>query len=571
MTIRSVIISALITFFTGHLVLSQDNGLPEEFPEIEFLVNEAGTAEGYLFIAPFEKWGTWDNFPPYMIIMDDRGTPVFYESTNGVPVYDFKLQPNGMITFYGSDRGTHFHIMDSLFRDVSHIYGDGSGSDFHELVLLENGNYLMIAWDDRLVDMDTVVPGGHKGVTVRGNKIQELTVNNELVREYNTWDYYEITDAYEVFISFTDPSWIDFVHLNAIELDSDTTMLLCPRNLNEITRVHRGTGEVIWRLGGKNNMFTFINDDIRFSMPHDIRKLPNGNIQLFDNGVEHSPQFSSVIEYEVDEKEMTATLVSRFRSEPDDIFGVVMGSSRRLENGNVLAGWGSGSPNLTEFRPDSSKALEISFEGQHYRAFRYPWEPKVFSFEKDTLSFGEVLINTTAEMEIKITNNYDDTVQINNMVIFEETFELPTGQLPLVLDPDSTGTLIMHFNPADTGQYRDKVTVCYDHMYLERHRRFAKQLTVEGYAWSDAGMEEDSMPETRIYPNPGHGLITIESEHPVAKVVFRDAKGLAAKTFVFRPSLKHTFNAGDLSPGLYLLEILFEGGSKNTVKYLKEK
>lgn len=552
-------------------VLPQDNGLPEEFPEFEFLVNEEGTAEGYLFIAPFEKWGTWDNYPPYMIIMDDRGTPVFYESTNGVPVYDFKLQPNGMITFYGGDRGTQFHIMDSLFRDVHHLYGDGSGSDFHELVLLENGNYLMISWDDRLVDMDTVVPGGHKGVTVRGNKIQELTVNNELVREYNTWDYYEITDAYEVFISFTDPSWIDFVHLNAIELDSDTTMLLCPRNLNEITRVHRGTGEVIWRLGGKNNMFTFINDDIRFSMPHDIRKLPNGNIQLFDNGVEHSPQFSSVIEYEVDEVEMTATLVSRFRSEPDDIFGLIMGSARRLENGNVLAGWGSGSPNLTEFRPDGSKALEISFEGEHYRAFRHNWEPKIFTFEKDTVSFGEVLINTTAEIEIKITNNHNDTVQVNNVVIFEEVFELPAGQLPLVLEPDSTGTLIMHFNPADTGQYRDRVTVCYDHMYMERHRRFAKQLTIEGYAFTDAGLEEGSLPETNIYPNPGHGLITIESGHPVVKVVFRDAKGLTAKTFVFRPSPKHTFNAGDLSPGLYFVEIHFESGSTNMVKYLKEK
>lgn len=570
MTIRSLLITALFIFLTGHLVFPQDNGLPEEFPEFEFLVSEQGTAEGYLFIAPFENWGTWENFPPYMIIMDDRGTPVFYESTGGTPVYDFKLQPNGMITFYGSDRGTHFHIIDSLFRDVSHIYGDGSGSDFHELILLENGNYLMISWDDRLVDMDTVVAGGHPGVTVRGNKIQEFTVNNELVREYNTWDYYEITDTYEVFVSLTDPSFIDFVHLNAIELDTDTTMLLCPRNLNEITRVDRVTGEVIWRLGGKNNMFTFINDDIRFSMPHDIRKLPDGNIQLFDNGVEHSPQFSSVIEYEVDEEEMTATLVDRFRSDPDDIFGLIMGSARRLENGNILAGWGSGSPNLTEFRPDNSKALEISFEGQHYRAFRYPWEPKVFSFGTDTVNFGEVLINSPAELEIMVTNNYDDTVQINNVVIFEEAFELP-GQLPLALDPGSTGTLTLHFNPPDTGNYQDIITVCYDHMYQERYRRFAKQLFVEGYGFSDAGLEKSSIRVTGLYPNPGHGLINLESEHPVSRVVFRDAKGSAAKVFVLDHSRKHTIDARGLSPGLYLVEIRFDDGSKNTLKYLKEK
>ncbi len=45
--------------------------------------------------------------------------------------------------------------------------------------------------------------------------------------------------------------------------------------MDEITKIDRNTGDIIWRFGpqAKNNMFTFLNDTVGFSYPHDIQQL----------------------------------------------------------------------------------------------------------------------------------------------------------------------------------------------------------------------------------------------------------------------------------------------------------
>ena len=37
-------------------------------------------------------------------------------------------------------------------------------------------------------------------------------------------------------------------------------LMISSRHLNEITKISRTTGDIIWRFGGKNNQFTFVND-----------------------------------------------------------------------------------------------------------------------------------------------------------------------------------------------------------------------------------------------------------------------------------------------------------------------
>src|SRR5690606_33427409 len=110
--------------------------------------------------------------------------------------------------------------------------------------------------------------------------------------------------------------YIDYAHGNAVELDSDGNILISSRHMNEITKIDRTTGEIIWRWGGKNNEFTFVNDTLAFSFQHDIRRLPNGNVTLFDNGNHHKPPRSRAVEYELDEVNKTATVVWQYPEEP---------------------------------------------------------------------------------------------------------------------------------------------------------------------------------------------------------------------------------------------------------------
>jgi len=146
--------------------------------------------------------------------------------------------------------------------------------------------------------------------------------------------------------------------------------------MDEITKIDRQTGEIIWRWGGKNNQFTFVNDTLHFLHQHAIRRLASGNVTLFDNGDFRYPILSRGVEYALDEQAKRATLVWQYRKTPD-VYASAMGYVQRLPGGNSIIGWGATNPTLTEVTPDGHIALELAFPTgvYSYRAFRFPWRP----------------------------------------------------------------------------------------------------------------------------------------------------------------------------------------------------
>jgi hypothetical protein len=215
-------------------------------------------------------------------------------------------------------------------------------------------------------------PGEIQNATVIGLIVQEIDENKNVIFQWRSWDHFQITDAtHENLLA----NRIDYVHGNAIDLDYDGNVLISSRHLDEITKINRQTGEIIWRLGGKNNEFSFTNDPIGFSHQHNIRYLPNGNYTLFDNGNYHDPHFSRAVEYKLDTANMTATLIWQYRNSPD-YYGGAMGNVQRLPGGNTFIGWGATNPSFTEVRPDGEKTLEMTFANNvfSYRAFKQTWD-----------------------------------------------------------------------------------------------------------------------------------------------------------------------------------------------------
>lgn len=332
-------------------------------------VTDSGTtSSGYLFLAPL-IWSV--ESVPALLIMQNDGTPVF-ACDLPANAYDFKPQPNGMLTYYDDNSGA-FLVMDRTFTVVDTIRcGNGYDTDPHELRILPNGHALLLGVDNEIVDMSKVVPGGYAAAEVVGYIIQELDTSKNVVFQWRSWDHYRITDA--EYIDFT-AGWIDYVHGNALDVDTDGNILFSSRDLNEITKIDRQSGGIIWRLGGKNNQFRFVNDSIGFSYQHAVRRIANGDITLFDNGNFHVPPFSRAVEYALDTSLMTATLVWQYRDTPDP-FGTAMGFVQRMENGNTLIGWGAANPTVTEVTSRGEKVYEMTFDPgvYSYRAFRYDWQ-----------------------------------------------------------------------------------------------------------------------------------------------------------------------------------------------------
>jgi hypothetical protein len=337
-------------------------GLPIDFPYMNISAPGEPSPER-IFLA------TFGGGIPYLIILENTGRPLFYKKMQA-NCFDFKLQPNGLVTYF-DDRVGYFYAMDNSYAVVdSFMCGNGYTTDLHDLQLLPDGHALLMSYDAKKVDMSGVVPGGKSDATVIGLVIQEIDREKNVVFEWRSWDHFQFTDATHEDLT---KETVDYVHGNALELDSDGNILLSSRHLDEITKISRETGEIIWRMGGKNNQFTFLNDPIQFSYQHDIRRVPNGNLTLFDNGNFHTPRFSRAVEYRLDEHLMTAELVWQYRASPD-IFGPFMGSVQRLPNGNTFICWGAGST-LSEVRPDGTKAFEIRLDENvySYRGFRFPW------------------------------------------------------------------------------------------------------------------------------------------------------------------------------------------------------
>ncbi len=337
--------------------------LPKDFPSTTVL-KEDRPETGLLFLSNLDYSNT-GLYSPYLMILDQSCNPLFYRKMTG-NCFDFKPQPNGEFTFW--NQGV-FWGMDSTFS-INQTYQckNGISTDAHDLQFMANGHILYLGMDVQQIDMSSIVPDGNPEAIVLGLVIQEMDRDNNIVFQWRSWDHFNITDA--TYLDFT-AGTIDYVHANALEVDTDGNILLSSRHLDEITKINRETGGIIWRMGGKNNQFTFTNDSIGFSHQHAIRRIANGHVTLYDNGNYHTPQFSRAVEYRLDEKEKTATLVWQYRNTPD-YFGPAMGNVQRLRNGNTLINWGTTNPSVTEVTSEGAKAFEMTLpEGVYsYRAYK---------------------------------------------------------------------------------------------------------------------------------------------------------------------------------------------------------
>lgn len=355
------------------LTTASADPLPPDFPLIQTTLSGA-TAPGRIFLSSFSQ--SDPSAPSYLMILENDGTPVF---TRRLPprAFDFKLQPNGTLTYWDSTAEA-FLALDSTYAVVDTFRcGHGLTTDFHDIVLLPDGHALLMSYDTRVVDMSVYDPKGLPDAEVVGLVIQEIDRGKNVVFEWKSWDHFAITDAVGIPLG---GRRVDYVHGNSLDVDTDGNIILSSRSLNEVTKISRATGDVIWRMGGLRNEFTFRDGSETFSRQHGARVVGPGRLLLFDNGTSRSPPYSRAVEYEIDEERRAVREVWEYRHDPD-VFGAFSGSVQRLPNGNTLIGWGTTTPTLTEVDPKGVPVYELTFEPGifSYRAFRFDWPPMEYA------------------------------------------------------------------------------------------------------------------------------------------------------------------------------------------------
>ncbi|MDQ2890683.1 MAG: aryl-sulfate sulfotransferase [Gemmatimonadota bacterium] len=186
-------------------------------------------------------------------------------------------------------------------------------------------------YDIRTIDLTSI--GGPSHAVWAGHQVLRIAAGGTVDTLVNGWSQWAPSDYADAFSAY------DLDHPNAITFDRDGQPMISYRNEDAIIKVDSMTHAVIWQLGGKRNQFTFVNDPLGgFSGQHSIRVLPNGHLLMLDNGTNHSPKLSRIVEYTLDARARTATLVWQYTPSPP-IFNTFTGSAQRLANGNTIAGW----------------------------------------------------------------------------------------------------------------------------------------------------------------------------------------------------------------------------------------
>ncbi len=532
--------------------------VPPSYPPI--IIQSLNDPEpGHLFMTP-------NPLPPTvhgnLVIVDNEGEPMFYRR-NPQRVQDFKMQPSGLLTYFDNTPSRFkFYGLDSTYTVVdSFDVGNGYDlPDFHELQVLPNGHALMMIYDPQPVRMDSVVAGGNPNAVVTGLVLQEIDASKNVVFQWRSWDHFEITDADACTVNLTSAT-IDYVHGNAIELDHDGNWLISSRHMNEITKIDRETGNIIWRFGfnARNNQFSFFGDTRGFSHQHDIRRLPSGNITLYDNGNCLDPEYSRGLEYVLDETKKVATLVWEYRDSPDT-YGRATGNVQRRPSGGTLINWGFGRK-VTDLHPDDTKAIEVVFGVTNmstYRAFRFPWSTSQFALDATELDFGQVELGDSTTLPLTVRNRWNRPIEIDAFASTSDWFRV-WDPLPLTVAPGATATVNVVFKPLGTGAVEGTLYA----RAINDTELVAQRVAVRGRG-PTASTPSPPLGAIAfaVHPSPSHGPTRVTFDLTTAdqvRIQVLDVQGRVRSTLADRefPAGRHElpWNAGSLPAGLYFVRL----------------
>jgi hypothetical protein len=351
-------------------------------PAVEVRTQARGTAPGYIFVAPKKEPGASGPSQDAPLIVGEGGDPVWFHPLQGddeKDAFNFGVQSYKGETVLTWWEGHHtgfgqgeYVLMDHSYREISRVRaGNGYEGDHHEFLITPQDTALITIYSEVPMDLSSV--GGPVDSAVLDGIVQEVDIGTgEVLFEWHSLEHVALEESY-----FKPPpdlkTSFDYFHINSIDVYDDEHLLISARRTSTVYKVDRKTGEVVWRLGGKNSDFD-MGQGARTDYQHDARSHPGGIITIFDNGSVSRGEQSRGIVLKIDEDAMTATLLREY-THPAKVFSDTQGNVQVLPNGNVFVGWGS-EPYFSEFSRDGKLIFDASFtpELESYRAFRFPWK-----------------------------------------------------------------------------------------------------------------------------------------------------------------------------------------------------
>ena len=363
------------------------------------------TARGRLLVTP-RSWPRAKSGDQHSVMMLARSGRLLWYLPRPYVARDLKTvvyKGRRALAFYQwtPHRRSHYLLLDEHYEPLMRVAaGNGYMTNTHELQLTSRGSAYLPAY--------ARVRESRCECTVSDFLLQEVDVETgDVLFEWHSLDHVPLSASYRP-RPRDGRSW-DYFHGNSIEpaRAGGRTIIVSARNTSAVYGIDRGTGEVRWTLGGKQDDFGLVERHPRwqFCAQHDARRLPNGDITIFDDGglalgnERACPLHTArAQQFRLDIVKRTARLVGSVPSGPSSENGAgylvsAMGSARRQANGNTLVSWGT-NQRVTEVTPDGRVAFALRLGRYTYRAVRSGWRG---------LPFGRPLIEARRRGRDRLT------------------------------------------------------------------------------------------------------------------------------------------------------------------------
>ncbi|MGZ4214288.1 MAG: arylsulfotransferase family protein [Solirubrobacteraceae bacterium] len=266
----------------------------------------------------------------------------------------------------GSGRGVGV-IFNCHYRRIATVHaGNGLDADLHEFLVTNSGDAYLIAASP------VTVPGSTRPLI--DSVIQEIDIKTGLVLfEWHALDHVKLSESYK-YGSGVPGHVVDPYHMNSISITPDGNLIVSMHNTSATYKIDRRSGQIIWRLGGKDSSFA-LPAGTSTAFQHDVIVHAGRKLTIFDNGAGPPKMHASSrgLELKLDPARASVKVLGDYDHSPP-LSANFEGSIQALPGGHMFLGYGQ-RPYFTEFDAHGREVFDAHFTAHttSYRAYRVGW------------------------------------------------------------------------------------------------------------------------------------------------------------------------------------------------------
>lgn len=262
------------------------------------------------------------NDPGADIVINSSGITVWMLEADTALYRPFTPSKNGYISLYSDKR--IYELSYSGDTLISLQYGQGGfDKTLHHELTYHDDNIIGLTKEKIYLDLSSV--GGSESDSVITDGILVLD------REGNKKWSWKLTDVLDP-VSYPNilKARNDWGHANSLAVDTDGHYLISWRDFNEVWKLDRGSGEVIWKYGHHNAR----DSSEMFFGQHSFHSTGDGSYLLFDNGNKKLRPSSRALGFTYSSSEGFVQDLSIYL--PDSLFTSKQGSVYKIQEDTYL-------------------------------------------------------------------------------------------------------------------------------------------------------------------------------------------------------------------------------------------